>query len=87
MYKYRVLGHCTLVDLQTFQHAFAKRLRALREERGMRQEDFEEYGISWKTIQNIEYATTDLKVSTLLKLADALQLSLSELVTLDEPKG
>jgi transcriptional regulator with XRE-family HTH domain len=74
------------VDLPEFQRRFADRVRALRTEGKLRQEDLEEFGISWKSIQKLEYATTDPKVSTLLKLCRAFGLTLPELVTLDEPR-
>jgi transcriptional regulator with XRE-family HTH domain len=55
-------------------------VKSLREERGLRQEDLEDYGLSWKSVQKLEYGITDPKVSTLLKLAAAFGLSLGDLL-------
>lgn len=67
-----------------FQERFARRVRRLREARGLRQEDLEDYGLAWRTVQKIEYGQTDPKVSTLLKLCEAFGLTLPELLTLDD---
>ncbi len=64
--------------------AFAERVRRLRETRGLRQEDLEEYGLAWKTIQKIEYGQTDPKASTMLKLCKAFDLTLPELLRMDD---
>lgn len=52
----------------------------------MRQEDLENHGLSWKSVQKLEYGLTDPKVSTLLKLCSAFGLTLSELLTFDGPR-
>lgn len=66
-----------------FQRRFALRVRSLREARGLRQEDLENFGLSWKSVQKLEYGLTDPKISTLLKLCEAFKLTLPELLTLD----
>jgi transcriptional regulator with XRE-family HTH domain len=71
------------VDLPEFRRRFADRVRTLRTERGMRQEDLEDFGLSWKSVQKIEYGITDPKVSTLLKLCRAFGVSLPDLVRFD----
>ena len=68
------------MDLPDFQHQLARRVRDLREKRGLRQEDLENFGLSWKTVQKLEYGTTDPKVSTLLKLCRAFDVELRELL-------
>lgn len=73
------------MELSTFQRRFATRVRALREARGLRQEDLEDFGLSWKSVQKIEYGQTDPKISTLLKLCAAFELTLPELLRLDAP--
>jgi len=73
------------VDLPTFQRRFALRVRSLREARGLRQEDLENFGLSWKALQKIEYGQTDPKASTLLKLCAAFEVTLPELLALDAP--
>ncbi len=72
------------MELRSFQRRFAKRVRALREACGLRQDDFEEFGLSWKAVQKLEYGITDPKVSSLLKLCDALEVDLPELLRIDE---
>ena len=71
------------MDLPEFQRRLANRVRALREARGLRQEDLENFGLAWKTVQKIEYANTDPKASTLLKLCDAFRVSLNDLLKAD----
>lgn len=71
------------MDLLAFQRRFALRVRSLREARGLRQEDLENFGLSWKSVQKLEYGLTDPKISTLLKLCEAFQLTLPELLALD----
>lgn len=71
------------MDLPSFQTRFAARVRALRESRGLRQEDLEDFGLAWKTIQKLEYGQTDPKVSTLLKLCQAFNVDLTELLSLN----
>ena len=71
------------MDLLAFQRRFALRVRSLREARGLRQEDLENFGLSWKSVQKLEYGLTDPKISTLLKLCEAFKLTLPELLTLD----
>lgn len=74
------------MDLPEFQRRLADRVRALRTARKLRQEDLEDYDISWKSIQKLEYASTDPKVSTLLKLCQAFDMTLPELLTFEEPR-
>lgn len=52
----------------------------MREARGLRQDDLEEFGLSWKTVQKLEYGASDPKVSTLLKLCSAFGVTLTELL-------
>ena len=68
------------MDLPQFQKRFARRVRSLREKRGLRQEDLEDFGLSWKSIQKLEYGITDPKASTLLKLCRAFDVTLVELL-------
>ena len=74
------------MDLPEFQRRLADRVRALRTARKLRQEDLEDYDISWKSIQKLEYASTDPKVSTLLKLCRAFDMTLLEFLTFEEPR-
>lgn len=71
------------MDLPAFQRRFALRVRSLREARGLRQEDLKNFGLSWKSVQKLEYGQTDPKASTLLKLCAAFNVTLPELLMLD----
>jgi transcriptional regulator with XRE-family HTH domain len=72
------------LDQTQFLIRLAERIRRLRLERGLRQEDIESYGLSWRAMQNIEYGQSDPKVTTLLKLCEAFGMTLPELLTLEE---
>ncbi len=72
------------MDLPEFQRRFATRIRHLREKQGLRQEDLENFGLSWKSVQKLEYGVTDPKISTLLKLSRAFGLTLPELVRFEQ---
>lgn len=53
----------------------------------MRQDDFDvKYGLSWKSLQKLEYGITDPKASTLLKLCRAFEMTLPELLSFGEPR-
>ena len=78
---------CSILHLRQFQRRLAERVKTLRQARGLRQEDFEDFGLSWKSVQKVEYGITDPKASTLLKLCRALRVTLAELMgPLDESK-
>lgn len=63
------------------------RIRALREARGLTQESFaERAGLTYKHYQQVEAGRkSDVRLSTLLKMADGLGLRLSELADFDLP--
>jgi transcriptional regulator with XRE-family HTH domain len=83
VYVHRANRHSPrTLDLPEFRRRFARRVRYLREAHGLRQEDLENYGLSWKSVQKLEYAGTDPKVSTLLKLSKAFRTTLPELLDL-----
>lgn len=73
------------MDLPEFQRGLARRVRELREAGKLRQDDLEVFGLSWKSVQKLEYGITDPKVSTLLKLASAFKMDLGELLTFPPP--
>jgi transcriptional regulator with XRE-family HTH domain len=75
------------LELPEFQRRFARRVRELREARGLRQEDLEDHGLSWKSVQKLEYGQTDPRVSTLLKLCRAFGMTLPELLRLEGTRG
>jgi ribosome-binding protein aMBF1 (putative translation factor) len=74
------------VELPAFKKQFARRVRRLREARALRQDDLEEFGLSWKTVQKVEYGLTDPKASTMLKLSRAFGISLVELIDFDHQR-
>ena len=56
-----------------------KRVRQLRTEKGLRQEDMCEFGFDYKYYQRIEYGEKNLTIKTLNKLATAFGVPVSEL--------
>ena len=67
-------------DQLAHQKRLARRVRELRKANGMKQDDLEDFGLHWKTVQAIEYARGDVKLSTLIKLARAFDLTVAELL-------
>ena len=61
------------------------RIRQLREAKGLTQESFaEKAGLAYKYYQHVEAGRRrDIRLSTLIKMADGLGLKLSELVDFD----
>ena len=66
--------------LSSHQRRLATRVRQLRKACGMKQDDLEDFGLHWKTVQAIEYARGDVKLSTLIKLARAFGVTVAELL-------
>ena len=66
------------------RHKLSKRIRQLRCERGLTQEELSDRaGIDYKHIQRLEgQDPCDVRLSTLEKLAKGLKVNLSELVDL-----
>lgn len=62
---------------------FGCHVRALREARDLTQEQLARRGLSWRTVQEIERGRTDPRLSTIAKLAEALDVSLAELLDPD----
>ncbi|MDD2765390.1 MAG: helix-turn-helix transcriptional regulator [Opitutaceae bacterium] len=63
------------------------RVRQLREARGLTQETFaERAGLTYKHYQQVEAGRKyDIRLSTLIKMADGLELELKELLDFDAP--
>ena len=63
------------------------RVRELREARGLTQETFaERSGLKYKHYQAVEAGRKrDIRLSTLIKMAEGLELKLTELVDFDTP--
>jgi transcriptional regulator with XRE-family HTH domain len=65
-----------------------RRIRELRKQKGLTQEDMEEFGIPYKYYQRIESPGSrpaNLTLKTLLKIARALDVELSDLFQFAEP--
>lgn len=63
-----------------------KRVAAIRKEKGMNQYDLEAAsGKMINTISNIERGLFDVKVTTLLEIAKAFDISLADLIDVDAP--
>jgi transcriptional regulator with XRE-family HTH domain len=69
--------------------SLAERVRSLRQRCGLTQEQFaEKAGMSYKYYQQIEAGRKqDLRLSTLKKIADALRIEVSELLSATLPKA
>ena len=66
-------------------HAFGEHLRALRKQRGLSQYALaDEADISWPTVQRVEAGSQSATLEVLAALAQALGVSLKELVDLPE---
>jgi len=66
-----------------------KRIQELRKKRGLRQEDMEEFGISYKYYQRIESPGShpvNITLKTLLKIARALEVEVSDFFDFDAKK-
>lgn len=77
-------------DKDTFLRKLGERIRNLRLEKGLRQEDFDdetELGITSRGFQEIEYGRNNVKVYTLAMIAERLGVTLPELLDLGLDKG
>ncbi len=57
-----------------------ERVRQLRKDRGLRQEDMCQFGFEYKYYQRIEYGQKNLSLKTLNRLSRAFDISVSELL-------
>lgn len=60
-----------------------KRIRPLRLERGLKQEEMCRFGFDYKYYQRIEYGQKNLSIKTLNRLAKAFGIAVAELFTFD----
>jgi len=56
-----------------------KRIRQLRLERGLKQEEMCQFGFEYKYYQRIEYGEKNLSLKTLNRLSKAFQIEIAEL--------
>lgn len=72
-----------MADRDIFLKKLGDRIRSLRIEKGLRQEDFDdatEGGITSRGLQGIEYGEKNPKAYTLYKIAQRMGVTLSELL-------
>jgi transcriptional regulator with XRE-family HTH domain len=63
-----------------------KRIRQLRLQRGLTQEQMARFGIDYKYYQQIEYGEKNLSLRTLYKVAKAFDMPISELQIEDQTR-
>lgn len=71
---------------EVFLRKLGRRIRELRQEKGLRQEDFDDdsaLSITTRGVQGIEYGEKNLKIYTLYKIAKRLGLNLRDVLDLD----
>ena len=77
-------------DKDTYLRKLGERIRDLRLEKGLRQEDFDdetELGITSRGFQKIEYGRNNVKIYTLVMIAERLGVTLPELFDFGVDKG
>ncbi len=68
--------------------ALGERIRQIRESKGWTQEDLsEKSGVSLPRISTIELGKTEMKLSTFIRITEALQISADSLLRLDTDQG
>ncbi len=75
------------MEFEKLAARIGKRIKELRKQRGLTQEDMEEFGIPYKYFQRIESPGShpaNLTLKTLLKIAEALKVEVSDLVQFAE---
>lgn len=71
------------MDIEEYKIALAKRIKALRLEKNMTQEELaEKMGTNHTHVVRMEKGNQDLRISSLLKISQAFGIELGELVTL-----
>jgi transcriptional regulator with XRE-family HTH domain len=63
--------------------AVAKRIRQLRVERGLKQEEMCRFGFDYKYYQRIEYGQKNLSLKTLNRLAKAFGVPVAKILEVD----
>lgn len=79
-------GAAEIEPSEVFLRKLGKRIRELRQEKGLTQEDFDDQtplGITSHGLQGIEYGQKNPKIYTLYKIARRLGLDLRDLVDLE----
>jgi len=63
------------------------RLKEIRTQKGLRQEDMEPLGINYRYYQKIEAGQANITLSTIEKVAEALEIAPADLLTLPLSKS
>lgn len=63
------------------------RIRELRKQRGLRQEDMEKFGLSYKYFQRVEAGKVNVTLKTLEKIASAFEIDAIELFSVPLAKS
>jgi transcriptional regulator with XRE-family HTH domain len=89
---HRQMGRCSKYALgptfvgmtdERLMKAVGKRIRQLRVERGLKQEEMCRFGFEYKYYQRIEYGQKNLSLKTLNRLAKAFEIQLHDLFKFD----
>lgn len=67
--------------MDDFARMIGNRLREVRKEKGLKQEDMERFGLSYKYYQRIENGKVNITIKTIEKIAAAFDMLPSELFT------
>lgn len=71
------------MEFEEYKKILAERIKALRKERNMSQEEMaEKLGTNHTHVVRMEKGTQDFRLSSLLKIADALEVEIGDLLTL-----
>jgi len=78
-------GTAEIEGFEVFLDKLGKRVRELRHEKGLKQEDFDDdtaLGVTTRGVQAIEYGENNPKIYTLYKIAKRLGIDLKDIVDL-----
>lgn len=65
--------------METLAKLIGNRIREIRKEKGLRQEDMEDFGLSYRYYQNIETGKANVTLNTIEKIARALEIEVEAL--------
>lgn len=75
------------MDIEILKKQLGTRLKALRTEKGLTQEDLEQYGFSYRHYGKIERGEVNLTLKTMLNLCELFEISLSDLLSFMDNEG
>jgi len=65
--------------VEKLSELIGNRIREIRKQKGLRQEDMENHGINYRYFQKIESGTANITLNTIEKIAKALDIDPTEL--------